>query len=121
MKKITKFFIFLLLIASLAGNFLSLNIWQKLKASSEAGDRRNINHWLSIQSRVEDLEEAAAVFWASESEEAETETETESETETKAETETASENETASETDAVSETETEMESETENEAVTEAV
>ena len=72
MKKITKFFIFLLLFVSLAGNLLNLGIWQRLKESSEAWDKRNLHHWLSIQSRVEDLEEAAQVFGAEDGEKDET-------------------------------------------------
>lgn len=61
MKKITKFFVFFLLFLSLAGNLFNVNVWQQLKNSSEAWDKRNLHHWLSIQSRVEDLEEAAQV------------------------------------------------------------
>ena len=64
MRKITKFFIFFLLFVSLAGNLLNINIWQQLKENSEAWDKRNLHHWLSIQSRVEDLEEAAQAFAA---------------------------------------------------------
>ncbi len=75
MRKITKFFIFFLLFISLAGNLLNLGIWQRLKDSSEAWDKRNLHHWLSIQSRVEDLEEAAQVFDAEDGEKDETEAE----------------------------------------------
>lgn len=61
MKKITKFFVFFLLFISLAGNLFNINVWNQLKKSSEAWDKRNLHHWLSIQSRVEELEEAAQV------------------------------------------------------------
>ena len=63
MKKITKCLIFLLLFAALAGHFFHLNLWESLKDSVESGDRSNLRHWLSIQSRLEDLEDEVAVFW----------------------------------------------------------
>ena len=57
LKKITKCLIFLLLFAALAGHFFHLNLWESLKDSVESGDRSNLRHWLSIQSRLEDLED----------------------------------------------------------------
>ena len=72
MKKITKFFLFFFLFLSLSGNLFNINVWQRLKESSEAWDKRNLHHWLSIQSRVEELEEAAQVFGAEDGKEEET-------------------------------------------------
>ncbi len=132
MKRITKCLIFLLLFAALAGHFFHLNLWESLKDSVESGDRSNLRHWLSIQSRLEDLEDEVAVFWDRVTDPRETQEGTEpvndphSErpneeiTEAEAVTTAITETVTIAITEAVTETVTTSATDTETEAITEA-
>ncbi len=68
MRRITKFFLFLLVGLSLAGNFLNFGGLYLMNNTSDRYNKRDLRHWLSLQSRVEALEEAADVFAPSEEE-----------------------------------------------------
>ena len=58
MRRITKFFVFLLLLASLGASLLNIGFYRELKERTEALYRRDLRHWLSLQSRMEIVEEA---------------------------------------------------------------
>ncbi len=62
MKKGIKLCIVLLVALSLGGHALGIGLWSQLQNSAEALAKRGLRHWLSLQARVEDLEDALAVF-----------------------------------------------------------
>ena len=68
MRRITKFFLFFLVGLSLAGCVLNCGGLYLLHDVSNGYNKRDLRHWLSLQARVEALEEAADVFHPLESE-----------------------------------------------------
>ena len=68
MRRISKFFLFLLVGLSLAGTFLNFGGLYLMNNTSDRYNKRDLRHWLSLQARVEALEEAADVFHPLESE-----------------------------------------------------
>ena len=62
MRRITKFFLFLLVGLSLAGCVLNFGGLYLLHNSSSDYNKRDLRHWLSLQARVEALEDAAEIF-----------------------------------------------------------
>ncbi len=68
MRRITKFFLFLLVGVSLAVGILNFGGLYLLRGTSDSYNKRDLRHWLSLQARVEALEEAADVFAQDENE-----------------------------------------------------
>lgn len=62
MKKGIKICIVLLVALALGGHALGFGLWNQLQDSAEAWAKRGLRHWLSLQARVEELEDALAVF-----------------------------------------------------------